>query len=148
MNSELNKQDKEQIRQSFIKIYNSLATLNYCKGGTIGRAQQKALDQMSAFVRNKTKTDNPFNEYLKQLDSDNRKTMSEYIMKSRFSDDVFNDAVAAQRWGKMANTELKFSLGNFNKVYKKYQTTGIEEERQQLMQNILNLVRDKKWLSK
>ena len=148
----INEKDLNAIKHEFMKIYNSLATINYCKGGTVGRAQQKALDQMSSFINTKTTQKHPMNEYLKKLDSENRKTMSEYIMKSSFSNDVFNDAVAAKQWGKMAETELKSSLVKFNDIYRKYpavqqdNTKNVqpnEQQKQRLIQMYLQMVRQK-----
>lgn len=120
----VNEKDLQDIKIAFTKMYNSLVTINYCKGGTAGRAKQKALDQMSAFVENKTKKNHPMNEYLKRLNSEHRKTTSEQIMKSSLSNDVFNDALAAQHFGKMADAELKSSLISFNNVYRKYQVNN------------------------
>lgn len=147
----INEKDLDAIKHEFLKMYNSLATINYCRGGTVGAAQQKALNQMSSFVKTKTSQNHPMNEYLKKLDSDNRKTMSEYIMKSSFSNDVFNDDVAAKQWGKMAESELKSSLGKFNSIYRKYpavqqdntKTVQSDEKQQRLIQMYLQMVRQK-----
>lgn len=116
----------KQMKRGFDKMYNSLVSLNWSKGGNLGMAWQKALEQMSAFVQNKTQINHPANEYIKQLDKDNRKTMSEYIMKSDFSNDVFKktgmkDNSAIKNWEKDANKELKAGLKCFNEVYRKYQ---------------------------
>ena len=151
MNFNVNEKDLAGIRHAFIKMYNSLATINYCKGGTIGTAQQKALDQMSSFVKTKAVQNHPMNEYLKKLDSENRKNMSEYIMKSSFSNDVFNDAVAAKRWGQMAETELKSSLSEFNTLYRKYpviqqesdKNTQSKTNQQRLIQMYIQMIQQK-----
>ena len=150
-NFNINEKDLNAIKHEFIKMYNSLATINYCRGGTVGMAQQKALDQMSSFVKAKTVQNHPMNEYLKKLDSDNRKTMSEYIMKNSFSNDVFNDDVAAKQWGKMAENELKSSLGKFNDIYRKYpavqqdnvKNVQSNEQQQRLIQMYLQMARQK-----
>lgn len=150
-NANIDEKDLSAIRHEFMKIYNSLATINYCRGGTVGAAQQKALDQMSSFIKTKTAQNHPMNEYLKKLDSENRKNMSEYIMKSSFSNDVFNDAVAAKRWGQMAETELKSSLSEFNTLYRKYPVIQQESnknaqsktEQQRLVQMYIQMMRQK-----
>lgn len=150
-NFNINEKDLAAIKHEFMKMYNSLATINYCRGGTVGTAQQKALDQMSSFVKTKTVQNHPMNEFLKKLDSENRKTMSEYIMKSSFSNDVFNDDIAAKQWGKMAETELKSSLGKFNDIYRKYpvvQQDNVKniqsnEQQQRLIQMYIQMARQK-----
>ena len=143
--------DKEQIRKAFLQIYDSLFAINLCQGGTQGHARQKALEQISAFIENKKNHTNPLNEYLIQLNSEHRKSMSEYIMKSSFSNDVFNDDVAAKQWGKMAETELKSSLGKFNDIYRKYpavqqdnvKNVQSNEQQQRLIQMYLQMAQQK-----
>ena len=49
-NFNINEKDLAAIKHEFMKMYNSLATINYCRGGTVGTAQQKALNQMSSFL--------------------------------------------------------------------------------------------------
>lgn len=150
-NANIDEKDLSAIRHEFMKMYNSLATINYCQGGTVGAAQQKALDQMSSFVKTKTAQNHPMNEYLKKLDSENRKNMSEYIMKSSFSDDVFSDDVAAKNWDKMAKTELKSSLSKFNALYRKYptvlqdkvDTVQPNDNAQRLVQMYIQMMRQK-----
>lgn len=145
MGVNINEKDLVEIRHAFVKMYNSLATINYCSGGTVGMAQQKALEQMSSFIRAKTKQNHPMNEYLKKLDSENRKNMSEYIMKNSFSNNVFDDAVVAKRWKNMADSELKSSLVAFNNIYRKYpitqqSNTQVNINKQHLMQLFANMI--------
>ncbi len=143
--------DLEQIKLAFTKMYNSLAKINFCRGGTVGMAQQKALDQMSSFVKIKTTQDHPLNEFLKNLDSEHRKTTAEHIMKSSSSNNVFDDNIVANNYRQMAESELKTSLKNFNSIYRKYpgsqlgndKGTQININQQKLIQMYLQMVQQK-----
>lgn len=139
----------KQMKRGFDKMYNSLVDLNWCKGGNLGMAWQKALEQMSAFVKSKTQMYHPANEYIKQLDIDNRKTMSEYIMKSEFSDNVFEKSVmkddtAVKNWEKVANKECRSGLDCFNEVYRKYRVLDSKQQTHQLAEVVAQKIRENK----
>jgi len=117
----IDEKDLEQIKQAFESMYNSFTTINFCEGGNAGMAQQKALNQMSSFVKVKNRNDTPLSEYLKKIDADNRKKMSEYIMKSDYSKEVF-EGKDVERQTKLAEAKknLKTNFERFNAIYRKY----------------------------
>lgn len=151
MNTKINDKDFEQMKCAFKRVYNSLVSKNFCQGGTAGMAQKKALDQMSAFVSHKTEDENPFNEYLKELNAKNRVEMSAYIEHSIFSNEVFKNSCfandeAVNNVYQGAVKEFKSGLEQFFGIYRKYQ--DLETERQQSIRNIMKMTENKKWLSK
>ncbi len=142
-NFDKNLADQQQLKQAFTKMYNSLATLNYCRGGSGGMAQQTALEQMTSFVKNRAKYGDAIDVFVEQLNANNRKIMSEHIMKSSFSDEVCTDAVAAKEWGISAVDELRTGIKIFTYVYEKYHPVSKNTKRNDLAAQIIKLVKDK-----
>lgn len=139
--------DKEQIRKAFLQIYDSLFAINLCQGGTQGHARQKALEQISAFIENKKNHTNPLNEYLIQLNSEHRKSMSEYIMKSSLSDECLDDKVAAEQFGKTSVINLKNSFEFFRHIYNKYDKTDTKHRYESVQALIRKKIQENKLFS-
>lgn len=118
---ELTKEQEKQIAKNFNEMLVSLMTLNWCRGGTLGAAEQKALDQMSSFVKSKSNPEHPMNKYLHAMDNQCRREVSERIMTDEHSDEKIGiNSELAQRWAKIATEKFKKALKNMNDMYKEF----------------------------
>ena len=122
-NFNIPEKDLKELDRNFKRMWLYLAWSIYCRGGTRGHAEQKALEQMDTFVQIKTKRDNPMNEHLKKINSEYRKIVSENIMKNEHSNDVFSgNELVRERWADGADREYKLAMQKFNEFYDRYQS--------------------------
>lgn len=123
----VDEKDLKELEHDYKRMWSYLSASLYYRGGTRGHARQKALEQMDVFVRIKTSRDNRLNESLKEIHSRNRKKISENIMTSEHSNDVFikrvfGNELVGERWATSADKEFKSAMRQFNEFYeKKYQ---------------------------
>ena len=122
MTNNIQEQDLKELRTAFNKMYYNISSALFYKGGTRGHAEQKALEYMDTFVKIKTRENHPMNEFLKQINSEHRKAMAEYIMKDSASDDVFSgNDVFKKSVAEKADKDYRDATSNFGEFYKKYQ---------------------------
>jgi len=118
---ELNKEQQKQIAIAYSKMFYALTTIHWCNGATLGTAWQKALEQMSSFVKTKSNPGHPMNKYLHALDNQYRREISERIMTSKYSDEKINmNPELAKKWSDVATKQFQSYLKTMNDMYKEY----------------------------
>jgi hypothetical protein len=118
---ELTKDQEKQIARHFATMFYALTTIHWCNGATLGVAWQKALEQMSSFVKTKSNPEHPMNKYLHALDNQYRRDISERIMTSPYSDSKIEmNSERAKQWVTHETQEYKKSLQFMNDMYKQY----------------------------
>lgn len=133
MNTKINDKDLKELERNFNRMWFYLVSAIYDGGETYGCATQKALEQMDIFVQIKTRRDNPMNEFLKEINSKNRKLVSENLMKNKNSDHVFikrvfGNQLVGERWAAGAYREFKSAMRQFNEFYNKCQPAQCDEK--------------------
>lgn len=118
---ELTKEQEKQIARNFSIMFYALTTIHWCNGATLGRAWQKALEQMSSFVKTKSNPYHPMNKYLHALDNQYRREISERIMTSEYSDlKIEMNPELAKKWSDTATKQFQSYLKQMNDMYKEY----------------------------
>ena len=125
LSTQINDTDLKELERNFNRMWFYLLSAIYCGGGTYGCAEQKALEQMDIFVQIKTRRDNPMNEFLKEINSKNRKLVSENLAENKNSDHVFikrvfGNELVGEHWSTSAYKEFKSALRKFNEFYNRY----------------------------
>jgi len=133
---ELTKEQEKQIAHDYGVMFRSLIVINWCKGGTLGMAQQKSLEQMSSFVKTKSNPEHPMNKYLHALDNQHRREFSEYIMKNKYSEETVGiNSELAQRWAKIATGNFQKAFKRMNEMYKQYMPQKQAEDKTKQVEN-------------
>ena len=118
---ELTKEQEKQIAIAYSKMFYALTTIHWCKGATLGTAWQKALEQMSSFVKTKSNPAHPMNKYLHALDNQYRREISERIMTSPYSNEKINmNPELAKKWSDTSTKQFQSYLKKMNDMYKEY----------------------------
>ena len=93
----------------------------WCKGGTLGVARQKSLEQMDNFVKSKVNIAHPMNKYLMGINSQMHREMALLNMTDENSDKKIEmNSAVAQKLSAEATKEFQASLKILNDMYKKY----------------------------
>lgn len=116
----LSQEDIKQIKKDYHRMYFALTSINWGQGMTLGMAWQKALSQMDAFVKSKTKVQNhPINDELTKIHTAFRRRMAKHIMTSEYSNNKLQE-----KYKKLfvQDGEKDFSKHkqSFDNIYKKY----------------------------
>lgn len=118
---ELTKEQETQIAVNFGKMFSGLVVVNWCRGLNLGMAKQKALEQMSAYVKSKSNPEHPMNKYLHALDNQYRREVSENIMKSEHSDATLTvGSEWVKQWEKLATDDFNISMQQMNQMHKEF----------------------------
>jgi len=118
---ELTKEQQKQISVNFSKMFSGLVVVNWCRGLKLGVARQKALEQMSAYVKSKLNPEHPMNKYLHALDNQYRRDISEVNMEDEFADDTLPvKADWVKEWEKLATDDFNISMQKINQMYKEF----------------------------
>lgn len=133
---ELTKEQEQQIARNFSIMFYELTTIHWCNGATLGRAWQKALEQMSSFVKTKSNLGHPMNKYLHALDNQYRREISERIMTSEYSDSKIEmNPELAKKWSDIATKRFQGCLKNMNDMYKEYMPIADNKKQESTQQN-------------
>lgn len=146
----LSAEEIKKMKQDYVGMYYGFVSINWGQGMTLGRAWQKALEQMDAFVATKTKiTNHPANKDFLKMHSDFRRDMAKSIMTSEYANDKLEPKY---RKGFIAygTKRVKETKNALDSLYQKYmpkqnlqQTSNAKsfdiakQKTQQLMQQIL-----------
>lgn len=118
---ELTQEQQKQVAVNFSKMFSGLVVINWCRGLKLGMAKQKALEQMSAYVKSKTNPEHPMNKYLHALDNQYRREVSEEIMKSEHSEEILPvNADWVKKWEKLATDDFNISMQQMNQMHKEF----------------------------
>lgn len=145
---ELSPEEKEQITKKYVNMYYALAAIHWCKGGTLGRAWQKALNQMDNFVKSKTKVlGHPMNPHLISVHAQFKRRMSESLLTNPYVDCETNlSKEHKEQWIKFSTEYVKSDMAFFNSMHDKYmpkekiQEKSAKEPFKQAQQKVLKMV--------
>ena len=140
---QLSKEAIEQIKKDYYKMYYGLTSVNWSKKGTkLGTAWQKALEQMEAYIKTKSKVpNNPVYECLVDIYQEHKKRVVKHIMmcQGRESEDVLPDEFLEMfARGEKRAVEGKSALDNVYKAYMPKQQT--QEKTKMIPQDIRKLL--------
>lgn len=118
---ELTKEQEKQIAIAYSRMFYALVEIHWTGGATLGNAQQKALEQMSSFVKTKSNPEHPMNKYLHVLDNQYRREISERIMTSPYSNEKINmNPELAKKWSDIATKQFQSYLKKMNDMYQEF----------------------------
>lgn len=119
---ELSAEIKKQIQKDYTAMFYSIAAINWCRGGTLGMAWQKGLEQMNSFVLTKMQQpNNPVGKYLSQFHNEFKKDMAKDIMTGQHSGDKLELAPEfIKDWIEYATNKFKEKMSHLNGLYKQY----------------------------
>lgn len=121
--------DIEKLKRCYKFMYAGFVCLNWSNGCKLGVAWQKALEQMEAFIKSKTKIKNhPLNQELLKIHAEFRRKMSEYIMKNQKHAQSTVQGAEAKNFLDLSKYFMKKSRKRFDNMYKKYMPEQIIKE--------------------
>ena len=120
---QISKEEIKQIKEKYVKMFFALGAINWCNGGTLGQAWQKALDTMGEYIKSKTKVLNhPMNPYLVAIHAKYRRAISEMILTNPHSNEELRvkDPKFRNWWRAYATERIKESKQFFDKLHQDY----------------------------
>ena len=118
---ELNPNEENQIAKNYSVMFFALATIHWCRGGTLGVARQKSLDYMDSFTKGKINIAHPMNKYLMAINNQIKREVSEINMKDENSDKQIGlSKTLKEKWIAEFTKMFQQNLTELKELYKKY----------------------------
>ena len=119
---EIPEEHQKQIVKNYVAMYFTLAAINWCHGMTLGMAWQKALEQMDAYIKSKTKIANhPMRKYLTEMHAIRRREMAKEIMTNPHANDKLSlNPETAAKWESFSTKHFQKNKNALNMLYKQY----------------------------
>lgn len=119
---QLTPEDKKKIYDAYFQLYYNLTLVNWLKGGGLGQAWFKALQQLKSFVSSK-RNENPAVVYMHKMYAAHNTRWSKILMTHPYKDETIKCPTdKKQEWEKTASKNINSGLGVLNEHLRKYET--------------------------
>jgi len=119
---ELSRDDKEKLSAAYFKLYFGLTFANWLRGGTLGAAWHRAMQQVAAMINSKNAA-NPAAMYLRQVHAAHKARWAKVIMTNPNRDkEIECSDKNRAKWTGAANKNVGDAMATVNGVLAAYKS--------------------------